>query len=155
MSTSNSSISWDSVQNEESLIPPRPKESESACFFFFPRSPGDSYTHESWRFFCSVSAKNSPQATSLVVQWLRLHAPKAGGPGLIFGQGTGILHPATMTPCATIKTRRRQHTWILKKKPYPKSITGCWKKVSEPTSVLEVGWTVDKSQVTFPANLLK
>ena len=26
---------------------------------------------------------------SLVVQWLRLHAPKAGGPGSISGQGTG------------------------------------------------------------------
>ncbi|TEA34995.1 hypothetical protein DBR06_SOUSAS9710069, partial [Sousa chinensis] len=25
---------------------------------------------------------------SLVVQWLRLHAPNAGGPGLISGQGT-------------------------------------------------------------------
>ena len=26
--------------------------------------------------------------TPLVVQWLRLHGPKAGGPGLIPGQGT-------------------------------------------------------------------
>ena len=26
--------------------------------------------------------------TSLVVQWLRFHAPNAGGPGLIPGQGT-------------------------------------------------------------------
>ena len=26
--------------------------------------------------------------TSLVIQWLRLHAPKAGGPGSIPGQGT-------------------------------------------------------------------
>ena len=26
--------------------------------------------------------------TSLVVQWLRLHAPNAGGPGSIPGQGT-------------------------------------------------------------------
>ena len=26
--------------------------------------------------------------TSLVIQWLRLHAPNAGGPGLILGQGT-------------------------------------------------------------------
>ncbi|TEA31919.1 hypothetical protein DBR06_SOUSAS8310169, partial [Sousa chinensis] len=25
---------------------------------------------------------------SLVVQWLRLHAPNTGGPGLIPGQGT-------------------------------------------------------------------
>ena len=28
------------------------------------------------------------QGTSLVVQWLRFHAPNAGGPGLIPGQGT-------------------------------------------------------------------
>ena len=29
------------------------------------------------------------QGTSLVVQWLRLCVPKAGGPGAIRGQGTG------------------------------------------------------------------
>ena len=32
--------------------------------------------------------------TSLVVQWLRLHAPTAGGAGLIPGQGTKIPHAA-------------------------------------------------------------
>ena len=42
--------------------------------------------------------------TSLAVQWLRLHAPNAGDPGSIPGQGTRspmpqlkILHAATMT----------------------------------------------------------
>ena len=30
--------------------------------------------------------------TSLVVKWLRLHAAKAGGAGLIRGQGTEIPH---------------------------------------------------------------
>ena len=30
----------------------------------------------------------SKTGTSLVVQWLRLHAPNAGGPGSIPGQGT-------------------------------------------------------------------
>ena len=28
------------------------------------------------------------KGTSFMVQWLRLHAPNAGGPGLIPGQGT-------------------------------------------------------------------
>ncbi|TEA31306.1 hypothetical protein DBR06_SOUSAS710061, partial [Sousa chinensis] len=51
---------------------------------------------------------------SLVVQWLRLHAPNAGGPGSIPGQGTRchmpqlrshvpqlkITHTATKIPCA-------------------------------------------------------
>ena len=32
--------------------------------------------------------KEGKSGTSLVVQWLRLHAPNAGGLGLIPGQGT-------------------------------------------------------------------
>ena len=36
-----------------------------------------------------------PHGTFLVVQWLRLHAPNTGGPGLIPGQGTRSLHAAT------------------------------------------------------------
>ena len=32
------------------------------------------------------------EGTSLVVQWLRLHAPNAEGMGLIPGQGTKIPH---------------------------------------------------------------
>ncbi|TEA31888.1 hypothetical protein DBR06_SOUSAS8310129, partial [Sousa chinensis] len=36
---------------------------------------------------------------SLVVQWLRLHAPNAGGPGSIPGQGTrSHMHAATKEP---------------------------------------------------------
>ena len=60
--------------------------------------------------------------TSLVVQWLRLHAPNTRGPGSIPGQGTRshmlqlkilhaakkILHVATKIPRATTKTRRSQ-----------------------------------------------
>ena len=60
--------------------------------------------------------------TSLVVQWLRLCAPNAGGLGLIPGQGTRsympqlrvcmlqlkILHAAAKIPCAATKTRCRQ-----------------------------------------------
>ena len=40
--------------------------------------------------------------TSLVVQWLRLHAPNAGGLGSIPGQGTRS-HAATKSSHATTK----------------------------------------------------
>ena len=54
--------------------------------------------------------------TSLVVQWVRLHGPNAGGPGSIPGQGTrSWTHAATKSPhvtvkilCATTKTRCSQ-----------------------------------------------
>ena len=60
--------------------------------------------------------------TSLVVQWLRLRALNAGGPGSIPGQGTRshmpqlkiphatvkIPHTATNIPCAATKTRHSQ-----------------------------------------------
>ena len=42
--------------------------------------------------------------TSLVAQWLSLHAPNAGGPGLIPGQGTrSHMHAATKSLHATTK----------------------------------------------------
>ncbi|TEA22658.1 hypothetical protein DBR06_SOUSAS14710058, partial [Sousa chinensis] len=41
---------------------------------------------------------------SLVVQWLRLHVPNAGGQGLIPGQGTrSHMHATTKSPHATTK----------------------------------------------------
>ena len=53
--------------------------------------------------------------TSLVVQWLRLHAPDARGSGLIPGQGTRphmpqrkISHVATKTPHIATKTQCSQ-----------------------------------------------
>ena len=60
--------------------------------------------------------------TSLVVQWLRLRAPNAGGPGLSPGQVTksrmpqlrahmlqlNIPHVATKIPRAATKTQRSQ-----------------------------------------------
>ena len=49
----------------------------------------------------STSQKWS-QGTSLVVQWLRLHIPSAGGLGLILGQGTISPHAATKTQCSQI-----------------------------------------------------
>ena len=51
----------------------------------------------------SVTLKLS-RGTSLVVQWLRLRAPNAGGPGLIPGQGTrSHMHVATKNSHATTK----------------------------------------------------
>ena len=45
------------------------------------------------------------QGTSLVVQWVRLHAPNAGGPGLIPGQRTrSCRHAATNSPRAATKS---------------------------------------------------
>ena len=41
----------------------------------------------------ACSLKQGPQ-TSLVVQWLRLCTPNAGGTGLIPGQGTKVPHAA-------------------------------------------------------------
>ena len=57
------------------------------------------------------------QGTSLLVQWVRLCAPNAGGPGLIPGQGTRScmhattksLHAATKIPCAPTKTWSSQN----------------------------------------------
>ena len=41
---------------------------------------------------------------SQVVQWVRLHAPNAGGLGLTPGQGTrSQIHAATISPHATTK----------------------------------------------------
>ena len=42
--------------------------------------------------------------TSLVVQWVRLHTPNAGGPGSIPGQGTrSLMHAATKSSHASTK----------------------------------------------------
>ena len=44
--------------------------------------------------------------TSLEVQWLRLQACNAGGPGSIPGQGTKILHTSTKTWCSQINKNK-------------------------------------------------
>ena len=55
--------------------------------------------------------------TSLVVQWLRLHSPSAGGTGSIPGQGTSShIYASTKSPHAATKTRRSQINKYLKKK---------------------------------------
>ena len=44
--------------------------------------------------------KIQKQGTSLVVQWLRLHASIAGGLDVIHGQGTASHTPQLKIPCA-------------------------------------------------------
>ena len=65
----------------------------------------------------SVTNKEWDFGISLVAQWLRLHAPNAGGLGSIPGQGTrSHMHDATKepgelqlrSPQAATKTRRNQ-----------------------------------------------
>ena len=46
-------------------------------------SPGDWGAHDKPHKTISYLIKKNVSGTSLVVQWLRLHAPNAGGPGLI------------------------------------------------------------------------
>ena len=58
--------------------------------------------------------------TSLVVQWLRLQAPNAGGPGLVPGQGTEAHMLQLRIPYATMKVRdpaesKKELIHILKK----------------------------------------
>ena len=59
-----------------------------------------------WIILCQIRCQSFMLGTSLVLQWLRLCAPNAGGPGLIRGQGTRyhipqlkILHAATKRYC--------------------------------------------------------
>ena len=51
-----------------------------------------------------IFVNNSILGTSLVVQWVRLHAPNAGGPGSIPGWGArSHVHAATKSSHATTK----------------------------------------------------
>ena len=43
------------------------------------------------------------EGTSLVVQWLRLHAPNVGGVGSIRGQGTRFQGPRLRVPVLQLK----------------------------------------------------
>ena len=50
------------------------------------------------RKLSSCITQRDTQGTSLVIQWLRLHAPNAGGPGLISGQGAQFSSVALSCP---------------------------------------------------------
>ena len=63
--------------------------------------------------------------TSLVVQWLRLYAPNAGGPGLIPNQGTRSQVPQLRTGTAKGKKKKDEimqvkclvlNKWLSKRK---------------------------------------
>ena len=48
--------------------------------------------------------RTSEVGTSLAAQWLKLHAPNAGGPGLTLGRGTrSHMHAATKSSHAATK----------------------------------------------------
>ena len=52
-----------------------------------------------------LSLKKNDLGNSLVVQWVRLHTPKAGDPGLIPGQGIiSHMHAATKSPHVATKS---------------------------------------------------
>ena len=69
-------------------------------------------TSERWRRLRSAVMSPHPKrafpGTSLVVQWLRLCVPNAGGPGWIPGQGTRSYMPQLKVSCAITKTRCSQ-----------------------------------------------
>ena len=56
------------------------------------------------RMLHNFKAQKYQAGTSLVAQWVRLHAPNAGGPGSIPGQRTrSHMHAATKSSHATTK----------------------------------------------------
>ena len=68
----------------------------------------------------SFSLNSSNTGTSLVVQWLRLLAPKAGGPGSIPGHGTRSHMLQLKVPYDVTKTQRSQINMYLKSHPNKK-----------------------------------
>ena len=63
-------------------------------------SPGDSCLPVCCLLSIPSFHLNNIGGTSLVVQWLRQHAPNAGGPGVIPGQRTRSHMPQLKIPCA-------------------------------------------------------
>ena len=81
----------------------------------------------------SSSCQNIHPGTSLVVQWLRLHAPNAGAPGSIPSQGPRSHMPQLKIPCAATKTWHSQvKKYFFKKHVFPEGLLGlrnqmrCW-----------------------------
>ena len=61
------------------------------------------------------------EETSLVVQWLRFHAPNAGGLGWIPGQGTRACMSQLKDPARGNETKtRRSQISLKKKKKWPR-----------------------------------
>ena len=55
----------------------------------------------------------------MAVQWLRLLAPSAGGPGSILGQGTRSHMPQLKIPHATTKTQHDNYFFFKERKEMP------------------------------------
>ena len=60
--------------------------------YFLLHYPSRGMAHCCFQFYAGQASKGG-QRISLVVQWLRLHAPNARSPGSIPGQGTGSHMP--------------------------------------------------------------
>ena len=71
-------------------------------------SPGDWGAHDKPDKTLSYLIKRKVSGTSLVVQWLRLQAPNAGGLGSISGHGTRSHMPQLQNMHATTKTGHSQ-----------------------------------------------
>ena len=92
---------------------------------------------------CSLF-KNSVEDTSLVVQWLRLGIPNAGGPGLIpdWGIKCHVLQPRVCMPQLkdlpfTTKLQCSQINWKINKNKY-------WKKKKSSVEMHENYWVFNK-----------
>ena len=80
-------------------------------YLFFNYKPVASEPLHSFHLPPTLASDNQLKpflGTSLAVQWLRLRAPNAGGPGSIPGQGTrSPMHAATKTQSSQNKTKTR------------------------------------------------
>ena len=81
-----------------------------------------------------IPSKIGNSGTSLVIQWLRIRAPNAGGSGSIPGQGTRSHMPQASIcmlqwkiPCAATKTRWSQISKINVKKEKMKKKCALWR----------------------------
>ena len=125
------------------------------CFLLATHSPTQQVL---WTARCGSRGQpwanqNPLLGTSLAVQLLRLHAPTAGDPGSIPGQGTRshmpplktlpaattqILHASTNIPCARTKTWCSQ---ILKKRKIPSPrVHVLFGRLAKPPLSLPPGW---------------
>ena len=76
-----------------------------------------------------LMVKNESLGTSLVVQWLRLHASNAGCPGPVPGRGTKIPHTATKSATREAASRMKTQSSQKKKKKErmnPFKLLGIW-----------------------------
>ena len=71
-----------------------------------------------------LQLKEQKRGNSLVVQWLRLCAPSAGGPGLIPGQGTAAAAAKSLQSCPTVRPHRWQPTRLPRPWDSPGKNTG-------------------------------